>query len=96
MTSRCYDGIVRRTQIQLDEETHAALRKLAYEQGTSMASVIRDTLTRSLGKRPRQRPRSLKNFSFVGAGASRQAGRSPVSERHDEALAEALAKKTKA
>ena len=86
---------MRRTQIQLDEETHAALRRLAYEQGTSMASIIRDTLNRSLGARQRKRARSLADFPFVGAGRSRQAGLAPVSERHDEALAKVLARKTK-
>ena len=86
---------MRRTQIQLDEETHAALRRLAYEQGSSMASIIRDTLNRSLGTRRRKRPKSLKDFPFVGAGRSAQAGLAPVSERHDEALAKALARKTR-
>lgn len=86
---------MRRTQIQLDEEAHAALRRLAYEQGTSMASIIRDTLSRSLGKGPRKRaPRSLREFPFVGSGRSDQKKSSPVSERHDEALAEALGRKT--
>jgi hypothetical protein len=89
---------MRRTQIQLDEETHAALRRLAYERGTSLASVIRDALDDSLGKRPGKRkrpPRKVDDFPFVGAGRSNQKRLAPVSERHDEALADALSKKTR-
>jgi hypothetical protein len=86
---------VKRTQIQLDEPTHAALRRLAYEQGTSMASIIRDTLARSLGTKAGRKPKRVRQYAFVGAGRSAQKARGPVSERHDEALAEALAQKTR-
>jgi len=87
---------MRRTQIQLDEETHTALRRLAYEQGTSMASIIRETLNESLGKKTGRRPpKRISDFPFIGAGRSDQKKGAPVSERHDEALAHALAKKTR-
>ena len=88
---------MRRTQIQLDEDLHASLRRMAYEQGTSMASIIRDTLNEALGisSRPPRVPRKLAEFPFVGSGRSRQGGRAPVSEHHDEALAEALARKSR-
>jgi len=86
---------VKRTQIQLDEQTHAALRRLAYEQGTSMASIIRDTLARSLGTKAGRKPKRVRPYAFVGAGRSVQKARGPVSERHDEALVEALAQKTR-
>jgi len=90
-----YNSGMRRTQIQLDEETHATLRRLAYEGGGSIASIIRDALSRSLGKRTRKRSiRSLRGFPFVGAGRSDQKRLTPVSEHHDEALAQALGKKT--
>lgn len=84
---------MKRTQIQLDEGTHAALRRLAYEQGTSMASIIRDTLARSLGTKASRRPKSLRQYPFVGSGRSDPKALAPVSERHDEALAEGLAQK---
>jgi hypothetical protein len=32
----------------------------------------------------------MKDFTFIGAGRSRQGPLSPVSERHDEALEEAF------
>jgi hypothetical protein len=63
---------MKRTQIQLDEETYSIVKRLAYERGRSFSS---------------------RQFPFVGAGRSVQHGRSPVSERHDEALAEALLEK---
>lgn len=79
---------MRRTQIQLDEETHAALRKIAYETGFSMASVVRDTLSKALGTaRPRKRRPRL---TFIGAGYSRHPRLEPVSENHDEAYVETI------
>jgi hypothetical protein len=86
---------MKRTQIQLDEQTHAALRRLAYERGASMASIIRDTLARSLGTKASTRPKRLRQYPFVGSGRSDQKTLAPVSERHDEALAEALSHKTR-
>ncbi len=89
---------MRRAQIQLDQAMHATLRRLAYERGTSISSIIRDTLTESLGKpsgKRRRAPRSVEEFPFVGAGRSDQKKHAPVSERHDEALAETLVKKTR-
>lgn len=79
---------VKRTQIQLDEATYAALRLRAYQQQRSLSAVIRDALAESVGARPRKRGRrSIKDFPFVGAGTSQQGADAPVSERHDEALA---------
>ena len=79
---------MKRTQIQLDDATHAALRKIAYESGASMASVVRDTLSRALGTtRPVERKPKLK---FIGMGRTRQVRGAPVSENHDEAFAEAI------
>jgi len=79
----------------LDEQTHAALRRLAYEQGKSMAPIIRGTLARSFGAKANRRPKALRQYPFVGSGRSNQKGLAPVSERHDEALAEALLQKTR-
>ena len=84
---------MRRTQIQLDEETYSTVKRLAYEGGRSFSSVVRETLARSLGGSAEKRRTSSREFPFVGAGRSVQVGRSPVSERHDEALAGALLEK---
>lgn len=84
---------MRRTQIQLDERTYEALRRRAFEKGCSISSLVREVLAYSLGTgKPKQRT-SIKDFSFIGAGRSRQGRLSPVSERHDEALEDALLKK---
>jgi plasmid stability protein len=81
---------VKRTQIQLDEVTYAALRRRAFEEHRSLASVVRDVLATALGVGPRPVPRRAADFRFVGAGRSRQGALAPVSTRHDEALARSL------
>ncbi|HEV8130836.1 MAG TPA: ribbon-helix-helix protein, CopG family [Acidobacteriota bacterium] len=79
---------MKRTQIQLDEETYAALRRQAYKTDRSMSSLIREVLAKTL--RPsKKRRRTLKQFSFVAIGRSRQGELAPVSDHHDEALLEA-------
>ena len=82
---------MKRTQVQLDEETYALLRRRAYEQHCSLSSLIRDAVRQGLGRRTRRRPRTLKDFPFVAAGRTTQGRLAPVSEHHDEALAEVLA-----
>lgn len=77
-----------RTQIQLDEETYRAARRVAFERHISLSAVVREALVTALPGAPRSTRRA--DFAFVGAGRSRQEGLAPVSERHDEALAEAL------
>jgi len=74
-----------RTQIQLDEETYRSARRVAFERHVSLSAVVREALAAALqgGSRPSRRA----DFSFVGAGRSRQGDLAPVSERHDEALA---------
>jgi plasmid stability protein len=79
-----------RTQVLLDEATHRALRRRAYEEGRSISAVVRSILGPVLrGAKPKERL-TLKDFKSVGAGRSKQGKMAPVSERHDEALAEAL------
>ncbi len=84
---------MRRTQIQLDEETYETLRRRAFEKGCSISSMVRDLLAQSLRARKPKRKLAIKDFTFIAAGRSRQGRLSPVSERHDEALAEALVEK---
>ena len=80
---------MKRTQIQIDEETHAALRRTAYEKGRSMSSLVRETLSKAFSTERRSGRASRKQFPFVAAGRSDQGKLAPVSERHDEALDEA-------
>ena len=81
---------MKRTQIQLDDATHAAVRQRAFEGRRSMSAVIRETLASAL-KVGRAPAATIEAFHFVGAGRSRQRRGRPVSERHDAALADAFA-----
>ena len=86
---------MKRTQIQLDERTYEALRRRAFEKGCSISALVRELLAHAMDAgRPRRRA-ALKDFTFIGAGRSRQDRISPVSERHDEALAAELMKGTR-
>ncbi len=80
---------MKRLQIQLDEATYDALRRRAFEEQASMASVVRDALAGSVG-RPAPPPQTLEDFGFIGAGSSEPPLDGPVSERHDEFLDEAI------
>jgi hypothetical protein len=80
-----------RTQIQLDEDTYKAARRVAFERHISLSAVVREALTASLPGSPK--PSQRADFAFVAAGRSRQGVLAPVSERHDEALAEARARR---
>lgn len=82
---------MKRTQIQLDEATYELLRRKAFDRGISMAALLRDMLREHLGSPPMHR-RRLEDFRFVGFARSEQGELAPVSERHDEALAEDLAR----
>ena len=79
---------MRRTQIQLDEPTYQLLRRRAFEQGVSMASLLREAVGQYLA--PKQKQWRVEDFTFIGAGHSDDGDLAPVSERHDEALAEDL------
>jgi plasmid stability protein len=82
---------MRRTLVQFDEDTHRELRRQAFSQHRSMASLVRELVVRGLDHRA-GRPRAARaaRFASVGAGRSRQSGAAPVSEHHDEALAAAF------
>lgn len=73
--------------IQIDEETYQALKRRAFEEGRSIASIIREALSRHEAA---ARPLSIHDFPFVGSGKSDADRRDRVSERHDAALAEAF------
>ena len=73
----------------MDEALYDALRRRAFEQQASMASVVRDALAGSIGT-PQPPPRTLEDFGFIGAGSSEPPRDGPVSVRHDEFLDEAI------
>ena len=81
---------MKRTQLQLDEATYEAVRSTAFDRGVSMAAVVRESLRQYLAidSAPVWK---LDDLTFVGSGRSSRTGLEPVSERHDEALAEDFA-----
>jgi hypothetical protein len=81
---------MKRTQLQLEEATYEQLRSRAYSRGVSMASVIREALAEYLAPGS-PRPRAMHDFSFIGSGRSEESALEPISERHDEVLAEDVA-----
>jgi hypothetical protein len=85
--------MMRRTQIQLDEVTWTALRRAAYERGTSMSSVVRETLAGAFEvseRKKKAKPRSARLLSVVGIGRSADEDLKPVSVNHDDAFVEAV------
>lgn len=81
---------MKRTQIQLDERTYELLRRKAFERGCSISAYVREVLSVLLGTAPTPERRTIRDFGFIGAGRSRQDRRAPISERHDEGLADGL------
>ncbi len=78
---------MRRTQIQLDEPTYEMARRRAFSEGKSMAAVVREALTQYLGPSA-EGPLTIDSFTFIGSGRSKPEDPRPLSERHDEALAD--------
>ncbi len=74
-----------RTQIQLTEEQAKALKRVAAERGCSFAAVIRQAVEREVTTEEvvRRRRRALEAIR-----AHPGSGRSDVSERHDDYLAQ--------
>ena len=84
---------MRRLLVQLDEETHRKLRQRAFRQERSVSSVVREIVVKTLeGDAARDRPTRISQFASVRAGRSKQGRLSPISEKHDEALATAFEK----
>ena len=83
---------MRRTQLQLDDATFQVLRRTAFDEGISMAALMRRIVDDYLGASRTQKRRLLTDFKFIGAGRSESSEFDPISERHDEALAEDFAR----
>ena len=79
---------MKRTLVQFDEETYEELRRRAYEEGRSISSITRELVAKGLGSGKKKKSTRVDQFSFVGAGRSRQGQLAPVSEQHDAALAD--------
>ncbi len=77
-----------RTQIQLTEEQAARLKRIAAERGVSMAEVIRDAVD-SIPEPNDRAERWARARAVLGTFHDIE-GRTDVSVRHDEYLAEAI------
>jgi hypothetical protein len=83
---------MKRTQIQFDEQDYEVLRRKAFVERKSISGLIREIVKKEISDARQRRLSSIKDFSFIGAGKSRQGNLGPVSVRHDEALEEAFKK----
>ena len=84
---------MKRALVQLEEETYQQLRQRAFRQQRSISSLVREIVVKALeGDAGPARPRRVSEFLSVGAGRSQQGRLSPISEKHDEALAAAIEK----
>ncbi len=79
-----------RTLIQLDESLYEQLKELAHARRISLAAVVRELLSKALGREaPKKKKMLISQFKFIGSGRSKE---HDVSERHDEYLAEDILK----
>jgi plasmid stability protein len=84
---------MKRTLVQFDEDTYRKLRERAFRQERSISAVVRELIAKGLeGDGARKKPTRVSQFLSVGSGRSKQDRLSPVSEKHDEALAVAFEK----
>ena len=84
---------MKRALIQFDKETYQKLRQRAFRQERSISSLVREIVVNTLESDVlRDRPKHVSRFLSVRAGRSTQRRRSPISEKHDEALAAAFEK----
>ena len=63
---------MKRTQVQLDEQTYEQLRRTAYQRKTSVARVIREAVAEYLveGQTRERRSLTMEDFPFINTGRS--------------------------
>ena len=82
---------MKRTQIQLDDATYEAVRRRAFDEGRSMASIVREALARTFGTVPPEARKTIEDFAFVGFGSDPNPPEDvPVSVDHDRWYAQAV------
>lgn len=79
---------MRRIQVRTDQATCELLRSQAIERGLSPSALLSQVLAEYLA--PAGSEHHFETLTFVGSASSIQGKLKPVSERHDDALAEAL------
>ncbi len=83
---------MKRAQVQFHEEVYEMLRHRAFIEKKSISKVIREIVEKDILQTKHYSSFSIKDFSFIGIGRTKQGILEPVSERHDEALKEAFQK----
>jgi plasmid stability protein len=84
---------MKRLLVQLDPDVYRRLRKRAFAEERSISAVVREMVGRGLDDGgARKTPSRARQFLSVRAGRSKQNRQSPVSEKHDAALAAAFEK----
>ena len=78
-----------RTRIRLDETVYRLAQQRAFAEGIPFASLVHNALKSYLMREGRE-SLTIEDLGFAGIGSSQQGDANPVSERHDEALAEAF------
>jgi len=78
---------MKRTQVQLDDETYTLARARVFERGISIAALLREALHVHLGMRQCGASGGRTSIS-LGPGGLNDAPVDPISENHDAALAE--------
>jgi Arc/MetJ-type ribon-helix-helix transcriptional regulator len=80
-----------RTQIQLTEGQARTMKRIAIEEGTSVAEVIRRAVEKMMESRPKISAQERVRRAMEIAGKFRS-GKRDVSRKHDNYLAEAYEK----
>jgi hypothetical protein len=79
---------MKRALVQFDPETYQQLRQRAFREERSISSLVRELVATGLVTgAARAKPTRVSQFLSVRSGRSTQGPLSPLSERHDEALA---------
>ena len=73
-----------RTLVQLDDPLYKELRQKAFERGISLAGLVRELLSKALGRVKRKKMR-IDQFKFIGSGHSRE---KLIAEDHNKYLGE--------
>jgi len=83
---------MKRALIQFDEDTYQKLRHRAFASNKSISYIVRELVANGLDNRTKKKFTRVSQFASVRAGRSNQGRLAPVSERHDEAFADAIPK----
>jgi hypothetical protein len=79
-----------RTQISFEDGQMQRLRRVAQQRGVSIAAVVRAAVEREVGEQETSRQARMKR-ALTAMDRAFRSGRSDISKRHDDYLAETYA-----